>query len=146
MGVAELYRVQRANFVTGATAAEGLVIVIDVFRACSLVAVALSRGAERHAKPLPGFAGDNSPSELVARELTGRAIVHTTHAGTQGLTAAYGSVGAGGTQPRVFTGALVDAAATVRLVRDLLARGVADCETVVAMGQSALERCIAADC
>lgn len=171
MGMSELYRIQRSDFVNGAAAAEGLVIVIDVFRACSLVAVALSRGAarvvpvaavadalqlkaahpdwlllgERHAKPLPGFEGGNSPSELLERDLTDQTIIHTTHAGTQGLTAAYARAATPSARPRVFTGALVNASATVHCVLDLLRRGDADGVTVVAMGQSGTERCVEDD-
>jgi 2-phosphosulfolactate phosphatase len=103
-----------SDFVSGARAARGVAIVIDVFRACSVVAHALARGAtrvvpvaevtdarelkrrhpdwlligERHARKLPGFDAGNSPTELASLELRGRTIVHTTHAGTQGLTAA----------------------------------------------------------
>ena len=40
---------------------------------------------ERRARPLAGFDAGNSPTELAALGLHGRTLVHTTHAGTQGL-------------------------------------------------------------
>lgn len=87
---------------------------------------------ERHARKLPGFDCGNSPTEVLAVPgLAGRTLVHTTHAGTQGLAAAARSADA------VLTGALVNAAATVRRVRELGAREV----TIVAMGHEARERC-----
>lgn len=150
-----------ADFVAGAAAARGVVIVIDVFRACSLIARALAAGAqrvvpvaeisaaralklahpdwllvgERHARRLPGFDCGNSPTEVLAESLTGRTLIHTTHAGTQGLVAA------AGTAEHVFTGALVNASATVAAVRALAPREV----TIVAMGHEARERCIEDD-
>jgi len=144
-----------ADFVAGARAARGLVIVIDVFRAFSLAAHAFARGAqrilpvaeiedarglkarfpdalligERHARPLPGFDCGNSPTELEKFDLRGRTLIHTTHAGTQGLTNA--------TQAdEVITGALVNAAAIVRYIRLRRPAQV----TVVRMGQEARER------
>lgn len=154
-------RIHSADFVAGAAAARGVAIVIDVFRACSLVAHALAAGAarvvpvaeveearrlrasypdwllvgERHTRPLPGFDCGNSPAELLRLPLGGRTLVHTTHAGTQGLSAAAGSAEV------VLTGALVNAAATVDYVRALAPAEV----TVVAMGHEARERCIEDD-
>jgi 2-phosphosulfolactate phosphatase len=122
------------DFVAGAQAARGVTIVIDVFRACSLACYALAGGAariipvaasdtalelkrahpqwliagERHARKLPGFDFGNSPSDIASAELTARTLVHTTHAGTQGLTGATGAT-------RVLTGALVNASATALL-------------------------------
>ncbi len=164
-------QIERAEFITGAASAQGqardLTIVIDVFRACTLTAVALALGAqrvvpvaaiataeklrmdhpdwlllgERNARPLPGFDGGNSPSELARHQLTGRTIVHTTHAGTQGLTAAYRWDGKRHGVVRVLTGALVNAAATAAYARRAYDAGVASRITLVAMGQNAVERC-----
>lgn len=154
-------RVLTADFVAGATAARGVAIIVDVFRACSLVAHALAAGAarvvpvaaveeasrlraahpdwllvgERHTRPLPGFDCGNSPAELLRLPLAGRTLLHTTHAGTQGLAAAAGSAEV------VLTGALVNAAATVDYVRGLAPAEV----TVVAMGHEARERCVEDD-
>ena len=153
--------VHHADFVAGAASARGVAIVIDVFRACSLVAHALAAGAarvlpvegveeararkaahpdwllagERHARPLPGFDCGNSPTEVLRRPLAGRTLVHTTHAGTQGLVAASRSAA------QVFTGAFVNAAATVAAVKALQPAEV----TIVAMGHEARERCLEDD-
>lgn len=150
-------RIHCADFVPGAAAARGVAIVIDVFRACSLQAYALAAGAsaiipvegveearalkaahpdrllagERHARPLPGFDCGNSPVELLALSPAGRTVIHTTHAGTQGLMAA------SRVASHVFTGAFVNASATVAAVLALDPVEV----TLVAMGHEARERC-----
>lgn len=150
-------RLLSGDFVAGAAAAQGVAIIIDVFRACSLVAHALAAGAERvipvasidearelkaqhpdwwlvgerHARPLPGFDCGNSPTQVLRLPLAGRTLIHTTHAGTQGLRAA---AAAGAV---VYTGALVNAAATVAAVRALSPSEV----HVVAMGHEARETC-----
>lgn len=144
------------DFVAGAQAARGLVVVIDVFRAFSVAAYAFARGArtiipvaalddaralkarnpdalligERHARRLPGFDCGNSPTELERLELRGRMLIHTTHSGTQGLTNA--------TQAdEVITGALVNAGAIVRYIQSRQPERV----TIVRMGHEARERC-----
>jgi len=145
-----------ADFVEGAREARGLAVIIDVFRAFSLAAHAFARGArtiipvaesdialslrerfptalllgERFAKPLPGFDGGNSPAELARYDLRDRTIVHTTHAGTQGLSHAVSA-------DEVITGALVNAAAIVTYIRQQRPAIV----TLVRMGQNASERC-----
>src|SRR5215213_9254588 len=104
-------RVDVVDHVAGARAARGLAIVIDVFRAFSVAPHAVAAGAsrvlpvgdvadalalrqvfptallvgERHARRLPGFDAGNSPTEIIALNVAGRPVVHTTHAGTQGL-------------------------------------------------------------
>lgn len=148
--------VRVTDFVAGAREARGLVVVIDVFRAFSVACYAHARGAERiipvasverarelheqipgslligerHARPLPGFDCGNSPTDLAAFDLHGRTIIHTTHSGTQGLTAANGA-------REVITGALVNAGAIVRYIRSRAPGQV----TIVRMGHEARERC-----
>lgn len=155
--------IQQKYFVAGAREARGVAIVIDVFRACSLVAHALAAGArrivpvagideakalkvanpewilvgERHARKLPGFECGNSPSDLLKFPLAGRTVIHTTHAGTQGLTAAAAAPGV----QVVLTGALANAGATVRHVLALAPDEV----TIIAMGHEARERCVEDD-
>lgn len=145
-----------ADFVAGAQSARGLVVVIDVFRAFSLAAYAFARGAasivpvasiedarelkrrhpdwlligERHARPLPGFDSGNSPADLERSDLHGRTLIHTTHSGTQGLTAAKCAA-------EVITGALVNAGAIVRYIKSRAPETV----TLVRMGHEARERC-----
>lgn len=144
------------DFVAGARRARGLAVVIDVFRAFSLAAHAMARGAariwpvaqietarrlkqrhpdalllgERYAKPLPGFDGGNSPADLLRMDLRGRTLIHTTHAGTRGLMSATMA-------DDVITGALVNAAAIVAYIQ----RQAPDHVTLVRMGQYARERC-----
>jgi 2-phosphosulfolactate phosphatase len=145
-----------ADFVDGARSARGIVVVIDVFRAFSLAAHAFAAGAkaiypvadvddaralkrskphclllgERHAIPPDDFDGGNSPAQLARWNLHGREIIHTTHAGTQGLTNARQA-------DEVLTGALVNAAATVRYLRQRRP----DVVTLVRMGYEARQRC-----
>lgn len=154
-------RIHSADFVAGASKARGVAIVIDVFRACSLQAHALAAGAtaivpvegveeakalkvahpdwllvgERQARRLPGFDCGNSPTEILAAAPVGRTIIHTTHAGTQGLVAA------SRVASHVFTGAFVNLSATVAAVRAIAPQEV----TVIAMGHEARERCVEDD-
>lgn len=101
------------NGLQGAAEADGVVIVIDVFRAFTVASLAVDRGAsavypvaeiedalalaaelqnsvligERHGKKLEGFDFGNSPTEISTANIADRPIVHTTHAGTRGLWA-----------------------------------------------------------
>jgi 2-phosphosulfolactate phosphatase len=149
-------RIEVTDFVAGARAARGLVVVIDVFRAFSAAACAFAGGAraivpvgaperayalkrqhpdwlligERHARPLPGFDCGNSPALIEGLDLRDRTLIHTTHSGTQGLVQAVQA-------DEVITGALVNASAIVRYIR---ARSP-DTVTLVRMGHEARERC-----
>jgi len=89
---------------------------------------------ERFAKPLPGFDSGNSPADLECFDVHGRTLIHTTHAGTQGLTGAINAT-------EVITGALVNAAAIVRYIEQQAPSTV----TLVRMGQHASERCVEDD-
>ncbi|RYG88098.1 2-phosphosulfolactate phosphatase [bacterium] len=148
------------DFVAGARAARGVAIVIDVFRAATVQCHAFGRSAsrvipvadeaearrlkadhpdwlligERHARKLPGFDHGNSPSEIAALDLTGRTVVHTTHAGTQGLAAAQGAT-------HVLSAALVNASATVAHVLAIAPSHV----SIVRMGLEARERTVEDD-
>lgn len=144
------------DFVAGARAATGIAVIIDVFRAFSLAAHAFAGGVramypvadlddarllkhqlphalllgERHAMPPADFDGGNSPALLSRWDLRDREIIHTTHAGTQGLMNA--------TQAdEVITGALVNAAAIVRYIQQRQPATV----TLVRMGYEARTRC-----
>ena len=149
-------QVRTLDFVAGAKAATGIAVVIDVFRAFTVAAHAMASGArtvipiadierarelkrrnpdwllvgERHARPLPGFDFGNSPIALRTHDVRDKVVVHTTHAGTQGLTNADRA-------DEVLTGALVNAAAIVRYIR---AKGASEV-TLVRMGHEARERC-----
>ena len=123
----------------GAKAARGLAVVIDVFRAFSVECYVFSKGAaeiiavgeidrafelkhrfpdavligERHAKKLDGFDFGNSPTELESADLSGKLVVHTTHAGTRALLAADRA-------DDVITGSFVNAGAIVRYIKATL--------------------------
>ena len=97
--------------IEGAKAARGLTVIIDVFRAFSLEAYLFDMGAEkiypigdanlaysmkeknpdyilageRKGKIMPGFDTGNSPSQLSELKVSGKTVVHTTSAGTQGI-------------------------------------------------------------
>ena len=114
----------------GARRAKGLTVIIDVFRAFSVECYALAAGAsailatgeideayrlqqlypdaylvgERGGMKCEGFHFGNSPSELSKADLSGRMIIHTTSAGTQGIANAYGA-------DEIITGSLVNAKA-----------------------------------
>ena len=96
------------ELIQGAREAQGVTVIIDVFRAFSLEAYLFDRGAEsifpvadldiayamrkkdpqllligeRGGKMCEGFDFGNSPSAVKGLDLQGRRIVHTTSAGT----------------------------------------------------------------
>jgi 2-phosphosulfolactate phosphatase len=149
-------KIEILDFEAGARTARGVAVVIDVFRAFTLACYAFANGArrmipvadiadarrlkeahpefvtlgERHARKLEGFDFGNSPTHIEHEDFTGRTLVHTTHAGTQGLVNA--------TQADVvLTGSLVNAAALCRYLTRLKPEVV----SLVRMGQDARERC-----
>jgi len=99
------------QLIEGSKKAEGITVIIDVFRAFSLEAYLMAAGAEkiipvgskevayklkekypdmilageRHGKILPGFDMGNSPSQLNEVSVMGKTVIHTTSAGTQGI-------------------------------------------------------------
>jgi 2-phosphosulfolactate phosphatase len=105
--------------VTPADVAGRSVVVVDILRATTTIAVALTNGAravlpagstdealrivqnlerdavilagERKALRIPGFALGNSPAEFGAETVAGKTIVMTTSNGTQALIAAQGA-------------------------------------------------------
>jgi 2-phosphosulfolactate phosphatase len=123
------------DHVAGAERARGIALVIDVFRAFTVAPHAVAAGAtrvmpvaridealalrermpeavlvgERHARRLPGFDAGNSPTEVVALGVSGRPVVHTTHAGTQGLVRASGA-------DEVLAASMVNVSALARYV------------------------------
>ncbi len=115
----------------GAKKAEGMTVIIDVFRAFTLEAYLFSKGAvkiypvgdldtayrmkkenpdwllfgERHGKICEGFDYGNSPSAVRDMNFDGKIIVHTTSAGTQGIANAVHA-------DQIITGSLVNAKGT----------------------------------
>ncbi len=145
----------KTDFVKGAQAARGIVVIIDVFRAFSVACYCLERGVEfvspvgsieqtlkykeqypdailigeRNGEKIDGFDLGNSPSQVLQTELVGAKVLHTTHAGTQGLVNA--------TQAdEILTGALVNAQATASYIKSKAPKLV----TLVRMGWKAEEQ------
>ena len=137
----------------GARHAEGLAVIIDVFRAFSMECYLYALGArevrpvgsleetfrwkekdpecvlvgERHGKRVEGCDLGNSPSSINPEFIRGRRIIHTTSAGTQGIT---GAVHA----EEIVTGSFVNAQAIARYIREKAPEKV----TLVCMGKEGL--------
>jgi 2-phosphosulfolactate phosphatase len=109
--------IKKLDFVEGAQQAEGIAVIIDVFRAFSVACYCYQQGVQKiipmgsldDAKP-PEFDFGNSPTEILAADLNNATVVQTTHAGTQGLVNAHNA-------SQVLTGALVNAKATVEYIK-----------------------------
>ena len=143
------------HLLEGADQAEGLAVVIDVFRAFSLECYLFSRGVqkiyavgreetawemkrehpeylmagERGGVILPGFDYGNSPSQTEHADFRNRILIHTTSAGTQGLvhTSAAGA-------REILTGSLVNASAIASYIKDRNPERV----SLVCMGNSGI--------
>lgn len=142
------------HLIEGARQAEGLAVVIDVFRAFSLECWLYAMGAEeirpvgaveealgwrekdpgcvligeRHGRKLDGFDFGNSPSTVDAEAVRGKRIIHTTSAGTQGVTNAARA-------EEILTGSFLNAAAVAEYIRRKNPARV----TLVCMGKEGLE-------
>jgi 2-phosphosulfolactate phosphatase len=145
-------KVEILEFVEGARKAEGVTVIIDVFRAFSVGCYAYDAGAseiiatagvddafllrekyrnsvlvgERNERKVQGFDFGNSPTEIMQADLTGKTVIHTTTAGTQGLINASRA-------NLVLTGSFVNAGAIVKFIKALNPKLV----TLVAMGYRA---------
>jgi 2-phosphosulfolactate phosphatase len=124
------------HLLEGARSAEGLTVIIDVFRAFSLACYLSDKGAaeiipvsdinlayelknkftnslligERNERVPEGFDFGNSPTHIMNEDLKGKIIIHTTSAGTQGL------VNATRATERI-TGSFVNAPAIVEYIK-----------------------------
>ena len=142
------------HLIDGARQAEGLTVVIDVFRAFSLECWLFAMGAEeirpvgsisealswrmkdpgcvligeRHGRKLDGFDFGNSPSTVDPERIRGRRVIHTTSAGTQGVANA---VHAG----EILTGSFLNARAIAAYIRKNNPEKV----SLVCMGKEGLE-------
>jgi 2-phosphosulfolactate phosphatase len=135
----------------GAKSAQGLTVIIDVFRAFSTACYAFGAGIERiypvgnldeayqmkefhpeyllvgernEQKP-EGFDFGNSPSQLLNHRLSGKTIVHTTSSGTQGIANATRA-------SEIITGSFVNAQAIINYIRKMNP----DIVSLVCMGYS----------
>ncbi len=142
------------EFVEGARQAKGLAVIIDVFRAFSVECYASDSGAvkiiatsevsrafelknnyrqailagERDERKIKGFDFGNSPTEILKADLTGKILIHTTTAGTNGLVNAENA-------EAVVSGSFVNAGAVARYIRNSGLQMV----SLVAMGYRAKE-------
>lgn len=148
-------QIRLTELMEGAREAEGLTVIIDVFRAFSLECYMFRQGAEkivavgsredayalkerwpdalligeRNEIPLPGFDYGNSPTLLQKTDLHGRTVIHTTSAGTQGIVNAVHA-------DEILTGSLVNASAIADYIRKKKPEKV----TLVAMGVNGKKR------
>lgn len=123
------------HLIEGAKQAKGLTVIIDVFRAFSLECYLYDMDVkqirpvgtieeafslrnciqnsvlvgERHGKKCDGFDYGNSPSTILKGDVTGKTIIHTTSAGTQGIVNAINA-------SEIITGSLVNAKAVAEYI------------------------------
>ena len=124
------------QLIEGAKQATGLAVIIDVFRALTVEAYLVNNGAkklipvgdkqiaydykekhkdciligERHGIMLDGFDYGNSPSQVEKINFTGKTVVHTTSAGTQGIANAKNA-------KEILMGSLVNAKAIAEYIK-----------------------------
>jgi len=143
-----------SEFVDGARNAEGLTVIIDVFRAFSVACYAFDRGVsriidvnepdeafalkkklirdtilvgERNEKKIEGFNAGNSPTEILLNDVSGKTMIHTTTAGTNGILNAVNAT-------EILGAGLVNAKAVARYINQSSSENV----TLVAMGYRAI--------
>ena len=142
------------HLIEGARQADGLVVIIDVFRAFSMECYLFAAGAaeirpvgsiedtfawrakdpncvlvgERHGRRIEGCDLGNSPSAVQAARIRGKRVIHTTSAGTQGVTNAVHA-------EEILTGSFVNAGAIARYIRRKAPKKV----SLVCMGKEGLE-------
>lgn len=130
-------KVNILHLIEGAKQAEGLTVIIDVFRAFSLECYLYDRCVklirpvgtieeafalknriedsvlvgERNGKKCDGFDYGNSPSTIPAEAVVGKTIIHTTSAGTQGIVNATDAT-------EIITGSLVNAKAVAEYIME----------------------------
>lgn len=132
-----MYKINTLHLIEGAKQAEGLTVIIDVFRAFSLECYLYDMGVkeirpvgtieeafslrsrirnslligERHGKKCEGFDYGNSPSDISKEHVKGKTIIHTTSAGTQGIVNAADA-------SDIITGSLVNAKAVAKYIME----------------------------
>ena len=146
-------KVQIFELIEGAKKAEGLTVVIDVFRAFSLECYLFAAGAEkiypvgdmkeafafhdehpsyiligeRGGAKVDGCDFGNSPSQTAGFDFHGRCVIHSTSAGTQGIVNASGA-------DEIITASLVNARAVAAYIRQKNPGTV----SIVAMGNAGI--------
>ena len=130
-------RIEILHLIEGAKQARGLAVIIDVFRAFSTACYVVRNGAreiipvgdvelayelkdgnpdyvlmgERQGKILPGFDYGNSPTEIQKIDFSGKTVIQTTSAGTQGFANARDA-------DELISGSFVNAEAIVAYIRE----------------------------
>ena len=128
--------IQILHLVEGAKQAKGIAVIIDVFRAFTVETYLMRNNAakiipvgdveiahnykrdhhdailcgERKGIIIDGFDYGNCPTDLENVDLTGRTVVHTTSAGTQGIANATNA-------DEIITGSLVNASAVAEYIK-----------------------------
>ncbi len=146
-------KIQILHLVEGAKKAEGVAVIIDVFRAFSTACYVMNNGAEKiipvsetaHAfrikelnpdylllgeefeRKVPGFDFGNSPLHILDTDFTGKTVVHRTSSGTLGMVSAVKA-------DEILTGSFVNAGALIKYLQDQNPRTV----SLVCMGYAAL--------
>lgn len=147
-------RIERYSLISGARRARGLAVIIDVFRAFTTAAYVMANGAEciipvgsleeafklkrlhpdwvlmgeREGKHIEGFDFGNSPFEVKDVDFTGKAVIQTTGAGTQGIVNAMGT-------DEILLGSFVMADAIIKYIRRTQPQRV----SLVAIGSRGVE-------
>jgi 2-phosphosulfolactate phosphatase len=143
------------EFIKGAQEAQGVTVIIDVFRAFSTACYAFDNGisrlldvatpeeafalrdklkaeviiaGEQDEKKPAGFDYGNSPTEMLTGSLAGRTMIHCTTAGTRGIINAAGAT-------EILGAGLVNAGAVASYISMIRPEKV----TLVAMGYRAVE-------
>lgn len=144
------------EFIRGAHEAEGLTVIVDVFRAFSTACYAFDGGVrrlldvatpaeafalrdklkadviivgEQEEKKPEGFDLGNSPTEMMTGNIAGKTMIHCTTAGTSGIVNASGA-------SEILGAGLVNAGATASYINMIKPGKV----TLVAMGYRATEQ------
>ena len=130
-----MYKINTLHLIEGAKRAQGLTVIIDVFRAFSLECYLYNMGVkeirpvgtieeafslrsrikdsiligERRGEKCEGFDYGNSPSTISKEHVSGKTIIHTTSAGTQGVVNAVGA-------SEIIAGSLVNAKAVAKYI------------------------------
>ena len=142
------------HLIDGARQADGLVVIIDVFRAFSMECWLYALGAEevrpagsiedtfswrekdpecilageRQGRKIDGFDLGNSPSSIDPERIRGKRVIHTTSAGTQGIVSAVHA-------EEILTGSFVNAKAIAEYIRGKAPEKV----SLVCMGKGGME-------
>ena len=153
-GEHSLMNIKILHLIDGAKHADGLTVIIDVFRAFSMECWLYALGAgeirpvgsiedtfawrekdpgcilvgERQGKKIDGCDLGNSPSSIDPEMIRGKRIIHTTSAGTQGIVNAVHA-------DEIITGSFVNAKAIAAYIREKAPEKV----SLVCMGKAGLK-------